>query len=447
MTADSLEAKQPSGGNTTLLCLLLAVLFTPGVRLPGNVPIRADDLIVFWASAILIARRLLGRPTPKLDRVFVYTAVLVATILLSTALAPDNVDITAKEYLDCFRPIKFFLAYWLVRDCDPAASLRTFLRTMSVASFVLLAMTCVEMVFARVAPGSIVVRFFSAFTEKSPDFVLDMMATRPFATFNTPPDLGYVACVCLFAGPLISSPRRRKIFVITFFMILLVTATRILLFSLPLLLILQAFLRAKNVKEAFRRMRLSLSLIVLAGLSTAILLPIISPQASEFTQGMIVAAANGDTSDEDSISTRLGNFYLVDYTWSQAPFFGVGTRSLLPDFVDSELILTFHRYGVIGLATLLLFYPLGFSLARHVAGSNPELYQFAVLALVTTFLAGITLGALSNSRIGVLVFIIVGLVRASKRADAAISSPCSAVHGSAFLQQISQGGISCREQS
>jgi hypothetical protein len=235
--------------------------------------------------------------------------------------------------------------------------------------------------------------------------------------------------------------------VITFFMILLVTATRILLFSLPLLLILQAFLRAKNVKEAFRRMRLSLSLIVLAGLSTTILLPIISPQASEFTQGMIVAAANGDTSDEDSISTRLGNFYLVDYTWSQAPYFGVGARSLLPDFVDSELILTFHRYGVIGLATLLLFYPLGFSLARHVAGSNPELYQFAVLALVTTFLAGITLGALSNSRIGVLVFIIVGLVRASKRADAAISSPCSAVHGSAFLQQISQGGISCREQS
>ena len=446
MTADSIGVKQPARGSTTLLCLLLAVLFTPSVRLPGNIPIRVDDLIVFGAGAILIARVLLGRPTPKLDRVFVYSALLVATILVSTLLAPDNVDITAKEYLDCLRPVKFFLVYWLAQDCDPASSLRTFIRTTWVAGFILLAMAGLEMAFARMAPGSVMVRIFSLFTEKSSDLVLDMMATRPFATFNTPPDLGYVACICLFAGPLIPTPRRRKIFVITFFLILLVTATRILLFSLPLLLVLQAFLRAKTAKEALKRVRLSLSLIVLAGLSTVILLPIISPQTSEFTRGMIVAAASGDTSDEDSISTRLGNFYLVDYTWSQAPFFGVGTRSLLPDFVDSELILTFHRYGAIGLATLLLFYPLGFSLARHVAGPNPELYQFAVLALVTTFLAGITLGALSNSRIGVLLFIILGIVRASTKSDARVSSRCNFFEKAEFLRQVSQGGTICREQ-
>ena len=270
------------------------------------------------------------------------------------------------------------------------------------------------MFFARTAPGSIVVRFFSLFTEKSPDLLLDMMATRPFATFNTPPDLGYVACVCLFAGPLIHSPRRRKVFVVTFFLILLITATRMLLISLPLLLILRALLGGKTVKEAFKRLRFSLAVIVLAGVSSAVLLPIISPQASGFTQSMIVSIATGDINDQDSITTRLDNLALVSYTWSHAPVFGVGSRSLLPDFVDSELILTFHRYGLLGLAALLLIYPLGFRVARQAAKGNHELSQFAVMALAVTFLIGITQGALTNSRTGVLLFVILGLVRASK---------------------------------
>jgi hypothetical protein len=241
-----------------------------------------------------------------------------------------------------------------------------------------------------------------------------MMATRPFATFNTPPDLGYVACVCLFAGPLIHSPRRRKVFVVTFFLIILITATRMLLISLPLLLILRALLGGKTVKEAFKRLRFSLAVIVLAGVSSAVLLPIISPQASGFTQSMIVSIATGDINDQDSITTRLDNLALVSYTWSHAPVFGVGSRSLLPDFVDSELILTFHRYGLLGLAALLLIYPLGFRVARQAAKGNHELSQFAVMALAVTFLIGITQGALTNSRTGVLLFVILGLVRASK---------------------------------
>ena len=257
-------------------------------------------------------------------------------------------------------------------------------------------------------------QFFSLFTEKSPDLLLDMMATRPYATFNTPPDLGYVACVCLFAGPLIQSLRKRRIFVVTFFLILLITTTRMLLFSMPLLLILQALLGKKTAKDAMKRLRVSLSLITVAGASSVVLLPMISPQASEFTQSMITAFASGDTRNEDSIETRLENLYLVDYTWTHEPLFGVGSRSLLPDFVDSEYILTFHRYGLFGLTALLLFYPLGFGLARQVAGENQALYQFAVLALATTFLSGVTLGSLDNSRTGVLAFIILGIVRATK---------------------------------
>ena len=410
----ALNAEQPERWRRWLLCLLLAILFTPGFRLPGQIPLRLDDVLIFGAGAILMARSLLGMRAPKLDAIFVYTAIVTGTILLSTLMAPEGFDVTAKEYLDCLRPIKFFLVYWVVRDSNPAPALRTFVRTISTASFVLLSITFVEMFFARTAPGSIVVSFFSRFTEKSPDLLLDMMASRPFATFNTPPDLGYVACVCLFAGPLIQSPRRRKILVATFFLILLITATRMLLFSLPLLMMLQAFVGGRSSREAFKKMRRNLVLIALAGAASMVLLPVISPHASDFTQSMIVSVASGDTRDEDSITTRLGNLYLVDYTLSRAPVLGVGSRSLLPEFVDSEYILTFHRYGAIGLTALLLIYPLGFGLARQVAAEHRELYQFAVLALATTFLSGVTLGALDNSRTGVLLFIILGLAGSTR---------------------------------
>ena len=412
--SDGAKAERPARWRWWLLWLLLAVLFTPSIRLPGGVPFRVEDVLVFGAGAILAARYLLGLRTAKPGAIFYYTVAAVGTILMSTLTAPAGLEVTAKEYLDCLRPVKFFLVYWVVRDCNPAISLPKFVRVMSIAAFALLGIACVEMFFARTMPESIVVRFFSGFTEKSPDLLLDMMATRPFATFNTPPDLGYVACVCLFSGTLIQSRWRRRIVVMTFFLILLVTATRMLLFSLPLLMILQAFVRGKTAKEIFNLLRFNLALITLAGASSVVLLPLISPHASEFTQSMIVAVAKGDTGDEYSITTRLSNLYLVDYTWSNAPALGVGSRSLLPDFVDSELILTFHRYGLLGLATLLLIYPVGVGLARQVAGVNRELYQFAVMALATTFLVGITLGALDNSRTGVLLFVILGLVGATK---------------------------------
>ncbi len=407
----AVQPELPGRWRRWLLCLLLAVLYTPRVRLPGDIPVRIDDVLVFFAGGILTAKYLLGLRAPKLDVVFLYSLVLTGTILLSTLATPDTLTVTAKEYLDCLRPIKFFLVYWLIQDSNPATALRTLIRVMSTASFILLAIACIEMFFARMTPGGIVVGFFSAFTEKSPDLLLDMMASRPFATFNTPPELGYVACVGLFTGPLIRSPRRRKVTVAAFFLILLITATRMLLFSLPLLLILHAFLKGKTGGDALKSLRMNLVLIALAGGSSVVLLPMISPHASDFTQSMIVSVASGDTKDEDSITTRLGNLYLADYTWSHAPLLGVGSRSLLPEFVDSELILTFHRYGFVGFAALLLIYPLGFGLARKAAAENHETYRFAVMTLATTFLSGVTLGALDNSRTGVLLFIILGLVR------------------------------------
>jgi hypothetical protein len=420
---EAIEAHQAGRWHVWFPSLLLCVVLTPAVRLPGAIPARLDDLLVFGAATVLAARFLFGLRVPRLDQVFCYTLLVVGTILLSTFLAPAGFGVTAKDYLDCLRPIKFFLVYMLVKDSDPAQSMRTFIRVMSNLAFILLPMACAEMFFARVAPGGLLVRFFSLFTEKSPDLLLDMMATRPFATFNTPPDLGYVACVCLFAGPLMAPARRRKIVVAAFFLILLITASRMFLFSLPLLILLQAALRARSVGEALKRLRLSMILILAAATSSIVLLPLISPHAAEFTKSMITAVATGDTGDEYSITTRLANLSLVDYTWERAPALGVGTRALLPDYVDSELILTFHRYGLCGLAALLLIYPLGFRLARHIAGTHRDIYQLTVISLVTTFLAGITLGALDNSRTGVLLMVILGIAGGIRDRELACSGP------------------------
>jgi hypothetical protein len=218
----------------------------------------------------------------------------------------------------------------------------------------------------------------------------------------------------LFASPLLHPRRWRRAVVAVCFFTLLITATRTLLFALPVLLLLQARLRSRTAKEMLKRLGWSLAFTGVAAASAVILLPLVSPHASDFTEGMIRAVVSGDTSDQDSITTRLGNLYLVDYTWTHAPMLGVGTRALLPDYVDSELILTFHRYGTVGLAALLLLYPAGIGMARRIAKEDRELYAFVVMTLAVTFLVGITLGALVNSRIGVLPFVVLGLMGGQK---------------------------------
>lgn len=413
LTLAQREKKSSACTNRWLFWLLLAVLYTPAIRIPGGIPIRVDDLLVFGCGAAVAGRYLLRLESPRLDAMFYYSAAVAGTILLSTLTVPDGLglEVTVKDYLDVLRPVKFLLVYWLVRDANPAASRQIWIRTISQSAYVMLGIVFVEMLFARVAPGSVVVRFFSLFTEKPPELLVDMMAMRPFATFNTPTDLGYVAVLLLFTAPLIRSRRSRNALIAVSFLILLCTATRTMLFSLPLLLLLRATLAGQTMKEKFKRLRTCLATVVLAGVATIVFLPLISPHSADFTQSMIAAVASGDTDEQDSITTRMNNLNLVAYTWQQAPLTGVGSRSLLPDFVDSEIIMTFHRYGVIGMAALLFIYPLGFWMARQVAASDRELSLFAAMALSSTFLIGITQGALINSRTGVLIFVVLGLLR------------------------------------
>jgi hypothetical protein len=396
-----------------VLAILASVLFTPTFRLPGAVPVRLDDLIVFGCGAILGVYELLHLSIPRLDRVSFYLTLLLFTILLSTISASWtlNFNITAKEYLDLLRPLKFLLVYWIVRKQDRWISLQTFTKTISVSMWILLLIAMLEMALARIGSGGPILRAFAVFADNwSPDQAQAAMAERPFATFNTPTHLGYVAAIGFFLASVLPKSGSRRFLVVTSFLALLISVTRTLLFSLPLLMMVQPLLGDYSLKKKFRSLGSRAAIIVLLLVIGAALLPLVSPVAANYTNSMIHAIFSGNTDDEYSITTRLSNLALVTYTWQVAPVLGVATRSLLPDYVDSELIVVFHRYGSLGLLMLLVFYLTAYKLARQARLQQPALSQFAVMTLAITFLYGLTQGALINSRIGVIPFVVLGIL-------------------------------------
>jgi hypothetical protein len=294
--------------------------------------------------------------------------------------------------------------------------LHTFLKTVSVSIGILLAVAVVEMTMARLSIGGPLMTFFLQFADQQTiEDPVSILAQRPFATFNTPTHLGYVAALGFFLSQALSSAIGRRILALVSFFTLLISVTRTLLFSLPILLMLQALAKKGTAKEKLKRLAYSAILVLLVVTMAAVLLPTISPVAAGYTQSMIVSIATGNAQSEDSISTRLGNFVLVDYTWTNAPFFGVATRTFLPWFVDSELILTFHRFGLVGICMLFAIYPVGYRLAKRAGSYTTEFARFAVMALAVTFLYGITQGALINTRVGVIPFVVLGILAAWSR--------------------------------
>ena len=410
--------KEPPRTDWLLVAILTAVFFTPTFRLPGDIPVRLDDFLVFSAGAMLAIKFIFNFRIPRPDAVSVYLALFMGAILLSSLIAPAQlgVPMNAKDYLDLMRPLKFLLVYWLVREQDCRVALDTFLKTMSVSIGVLLAVAVLEMSMARMSIGGPLMTFFLQFSDQQTiEEPVSILAQRPFATFNTPTHLGYVAALGFFLSQALRSAMGRRWLALVSFFALLISVTRTLLFSLPLLLMLQAITKTGSARERFKRLAYSLILVLLVVTLAAVLLPMISPVAAGYTQSMIVSIATGNAQDEDSISTRLGNFVLVDYTWTNAPLFGVATRSFLPWFVDSELILTFHRFGLVGIGMLIAFYPVGYRLAKRAGRHAAEFSGFAVMALAVTFLYGVTQGALINTRIGVIPYIVLGILAAWSR--------------------------------
>jgi hypothetical protein len=394
-----------------ICALLLAVFFTPTVRLSGNVPVRVEDVLIFGSAAVSLAKLALRPRVPRPDRISACLLCSVLSILLSTVIgaAVSHVPITAKEYMDALRPVKFLIVYWLIRQRNDLAALSSILTVTSRSVFILCAISCAQRAFIAPDSDGLLARLFLNFTEYPEAIARDALANRPFATFNTPTDLAYVATMGLFLGLASVSGRKHISLITAASLILLITAARTFLFSLPIVLLMRSAFNARSFREVFKNVSVVMVIVAVGSGAVFWLMPILNPVASGWFQQTITAVSAGSGDDIDSISVRLENLALAVYTWQNARWFGVATRSMLPDFVDSELILTFHRYGVVGLTTLLSIYPFGYALFRGVKKRAPRFAEFGVMALAITFAYGITQGAIANTRIGVLLFALLGV--------------------------------------
>jgi len=413
-----------------LACVLLAVFFTPTLRLPGEIPLRPEDVLIFGAALIAFLRALYTLRIPKTSGPWLYLTLVPASVLLCTLVAAmkGTFPIGLKEYLDILRPIKFLIVFLMVAHIPPQTSQRTFIRVLNGSMIALALIALYQLIFIRVDSNGMVTKFFLLYTELQEEHARTMLALRPYATFNTPTDLGYVSTIGIFVGLVLVPRAKRKWIVGASLLALVISETRTFLFSLPLLFIMDAWLSSPSSKE--RRTRLiAAAYLLLAGLILMVGVVRVTSLSGYDIMGTMFTT---NVQNDESIANRIENLQLAQYTWDHARWFGVVTRSLLGPAADSELLYTFHRYGLVGLAMLLALYPAGYFCASRAKRRNLEMARFALIMLAITFLYGITQGAIINTRIGVIPFVVLGILstRESKsRKEAANLEMATAASG------------------
>jgi hypothetical protein len=399
-----------------LLLVIISILFTPSFRLMGTVPVRIDDIIIFAGAGFFLSKRVVMLKLPKLEWVAVSALAVVGSILVSTllvSLASPGL-ITVKEYLDLVRPLKWLFLYWIVADMCVSNTLELVLRTLYRAWWILLGLCILEIVLGRYFPNMPLAQFLASFRNGGDwDAVSSHMDKRPFATLESPTTLGYLATIGIFLGYLFKDASKRRVFIVISCALLVVTMVRTFFFALPILFVMHALLRSKNWKSAIREVSVSMGILLVLAFFALVVMPIVSPSVADLTFGVFSTVSSGNATDDYSIGNRIANLSLAATTWSQAPWIGVATRAFLPEYVDSELIITFHRYGMVGLFALLSVYPAGILMALRIRKENLELAASIVMMLVITFLYGITQGALINSRAGGFAYILLGILAAA----------------------------------
>jgi hypothetical protein len=191
---------------------------------------------------------------------------------------------------------------------------------------------------------------------------------------------------------------------------IVVSGTRTIAFALPPIYLVAHLMVKRGIVGSTRKLAIVLAALGLGGAGGWWMADDAARAAALFT---VASAASGDFLNDESVSVRLGNFQLGETTLRVAPWSGVVTRDFIdaPEIggVDSEYLLTFHRYGLIGLGALL-------SLTVGVMGRgwlmNRRGHDWgAVVAAVgaLTLAYGLTQGAWINTRLGPLVAAVVAM--------------------------------------
>ena len=400
---------QPRDYSRWTLLLLLSVWFTPTLRLPGDIPLRLDQLMIAGLGGLMLARSILRLRLGKTDTVAWIPVAMAASMFLSAIFATidGQLPVGPKEYLDLVRPMAFLIVYLAVRDSDPTAMLSS-LRTAFRAGTVGLAICAlVQFLLLSPASGGPLTSFFLLYTDLAPEHARSFFGLRPFATFQTPTDLGYVMTVFVLAE-LILFKRHNWGYVVLASVGLLLSNTRTFLFAGPMLLLLYTVIYAKSMAARIRLLILGAGGLLVG---TALLLyvaPMVNATFATNTIRTTTSLASGDYSQDESIAIRLQKLALIAYTWRQAPFFGVGSREMLGAAADSEYVYTFNRYGLIGIFELLGLYVAGLWVIRVLKKRWLPVYTFVVLMFFVTFLYGFTQGAIINMRVGIVPIAILG---------------------------------------
>jgi len=402
------------------LLLLLFVWFTPTLRLPGDIPLRLDELLIVGAGGLMLARLILRLRFSKSDSIFWVPLAMAASMLLSAILGTLKGALTVgvKEYLDLIRPISFLVIYLAVRARSPDrvfASIRIAFRTGTVVLSI-----CALMQFLLLSPSSEgpLARFFLLYTDLAPEHARAFFGLRPFATFQTPTDFGYIMTVFLVAE-LTLFPLHKWRYVLLALIGLVLSNTRTFLFSAPVLVLLYALLYAKNTKARIRLLGIGLVGVFVGMAILLYVAPIVNASFATNTIRTARSLTSDDFSQDESLAIRLQKLALVVYTWQHAPFFGVGSREMLGAAADSEYVYTFNRYGLFGMIELMSLYIAGLSVIRVLRKRWQHVYAFAILMLAVTFLYGFTQGALINVRVGIMPMVVLGFVSSLARRERA----------------------------
>lgn len=394
------------------LAFWLAILFTPAIRVAG-IPLRLDDLIIFGTGAFLVAASVLENRVPRLGALGLALVVMMVYMIGDTLRGSPvpGLSVGPKEYLDFLRPLKFLIVLLVAQRAAPGKILRTmyWLLPAAVTSIVLLAVA--QLIVLRPDSTNILAAYSLSFSAMPVDDFRRFFGYRPFATFSTPADLGYVMSVFLILAAIDGGVRSRQLVLGCAVIGLVLSGTRTFLFSLPVILGVTLMLSARDSRRALRLFGVGIVLSLAIG--WALFQGVTS--ASQEAAGTARALLRGEVEQEASITGRLQNLSLVMTTWEDAPITGVVSRDLIdPELVggvDSEYVMTFHRYGLVGISLLLWVYAAAVMEVRRYRTRYPNTAQALLVVVLVTAVYGVTQGAIINTRLGTILFYLVGSLR------------------------------------
>jgi hypothetical protein len=393
--------------------LWMSVVLLPVFRLPGGIPVRLDDILVFGAFLFLLGILITRDRLPRLagsDWVLLATAVYILGVTIR-GTPVSGASVGAREFLDTIRPLKF-LVLVLILDRLRYDSFRAALgQVLPVGLYLVVGFAFLQLVLLHPGSNNPLAQLSLAFSELEEWHVRSLFGYRPFGTFHTPTDLGYFASVTLLAGLLLRDlPQRRAVIAVSLIGVV-ISGTRTFLFVLPFLLLIHALATGPSLVAKLKRFTGAIMLIAIGGVAVLVLLP----NFTTFIFLTLVSIVTGDLTTDQSIVERLENLQLVELTLQTAPLTGVVTRDLMTRGMDSEYFLTLHRYGILGLGLALVLYVAVAVPAWRRRRANPDLGWLTLLVVALTFVYGLTQGALISTRVGVLFFVFVGLERAYAR--------------------------------